>query len=245
MKRTYFAFTLTELLTVIAIIAVLAALVLAAISRARLQAQAAFCKNNLAQIGKALELYTSDFGKYPGTRSAPMLNPAGLPGGWDQIWDRRLLPYAAGKDAIFKCPADPVPHVMVYFSLTNYSYGYNEFGSGFKMADSLNLGLGHANPPETDFSTQMLTVSAAQIVAPSEMIAVGDLTDMESVFITALVPSLSPYFVGGPAARHDGGANVVFCDGHIEFAKQANWVEKTDAARRRWNNDHQSHSETW
>jgi prepilin-type processing-associated H-X9-DG protein len=48
-----------------------------------------------------------------------------------------------------------------------------------------------------------------------------------------------------PSRRHANGANVVFCDAHVEHAKQERWIEKTDHARRRWNNDHEPHPETW
>jgi prepilin-type processing-associated H-X9-DG protein len=44
---------------------------------------------------------------------------------------------------------------------------------------------------------------------------------------------------------HRTGAPSVFCDGHVEFLKDEALYSKTDAARRRWNNDHEPHPETW
>jgi prepilin-type N-terminal cleavage/methylation domain-containing protein/prepilin-type processing-associated H-X9-DG protein len=57
MKRRIHGFTLVELLVVIAIIALLVALVLPAISRARESARAASCQNNLRQFGIGLHIF--------------------------------------------------------------------------------------------------------------------------------------------------------------------------------------------
>jgi len=47
------------------------------------------------------------------------------------------------------------------------------------------------------------------------------------------------------APRHNNGVNVVFCDAHVEYDKRTAWLQKTERARQRWNNDHRPHPETW
>ena len=48
-----------------------------------------------------------------------------------------------------------------------------------------------------------------------------------------------------PGTVHKSGANIVFCDGHVEWAKQSKWIELKEETARRWNNDNKPHRELW
>jgi prepilin-type processing-associated H-X9-DG protein len=81
------------------------------------------------------------------------------------------------------------------------------------------------------------------------MIAIGDsdgngVADGDITFHRVPTPS-GPQASFPPGNRHKSGANIVFCDGHVEWAKQSKWIERTDEAARRWNNDNQPHRELW
>ena len=73
------------------------------------------------------------------------------------------------------------------------------------------------------------------------MIAIAD-GDSE---VNTYVPVGVLIWGGGMAPNHSHGANVVFCDGHVEYDKVSNWLKADDAHRRRWNIDNQAHAETW
>ncbi|MCZ2153499.1 MAG: hypothetical protein LC114_06300 [Bryobacterales bacterium] len=51
--------------------------------------------------------------------------------------------------------------------------------------------------------------------------------------------------VAPPGDLHNRGANVVFCDGHVEWQRQGKWIEFNETAARRWHNDNQPHREAW
>jgi len=143
-RKTDRGFTLIELLVVIAIIAILASLLLPAMSRAKDGAVATSCRNNLRQLGLALTMYVADEGIYPTAKT----DERGLY--WDQ-WKVALSRFVANGPKVmtasgtvvdsptFKCPSTKgtrvkIPDELAAISGQSYadlstSYAYNGYGS--------------------------------------------------------------------------------------------------------------------
>src|SRR5579883_3449855 len=104
------AFTLIELLIVIAIIVILAAVLFPVFAQARAKAKQTVCASNSRQLATALLIYAQDFDENTVILWRNFSQPS-YPG-----WAQRLFPYV-NNNAVFHCPAGPksVPDNVMSF----------------------------------------------------------------------------------------------------------------------------------
>lgn len=191
------AFTLVELLIVVAIVALLAAILLPVFNKVQDSSKTSSCQSNLRQIGIAMELYASDYrGIYPSSYAAST----------NCTWSDAAAQYAKS-DTIFTCPKAP-----------------EQFYQTGCLAEATVDGVGHdydggylLNIPDSERSS---IVNQNRIRTPTQMILVtegnspGHVTYVRNG-VGPLTDELLKYT--NLEFRHNNGVNALFADGHIKW----------------------------
>ena len=212
-------FTLVELLAVVATIAILAALLLPILSRAKIKAQRTACFSNLHQLGVAWLMYPTDNNSvlvpsYPGDPEAWVfgdINKAGEAGNPELIRQGKLYHYTQTV-SIYHCPGDaahPFGNIQIP---TVRSYSMNSF-------------MGPRDPalppiPETADGFVRFFSKESDLKRPSELWVLVDENERsinDGFFVTDPTAHMWIDFPADSEQRHEFSFGLNFADGHSEI----------------------------
>ena len=230
-KKRVEGFSLIELLVVIAIVAILAGMLLPALSKAKAKAQTIACLNNQKQIAYAWSMYTED--NHEVMPLTLLGNPflggryseyRGLPGSWvlgnavvdvdaTNLQFGTLYPYL-NSTSIYHCPTDkkltePPVREKVPVNRSYYvDFELNALGGYLPNA---------ALPPFAFFvkrtSILALPPSRAWIYTENNLLGTGQ----PIMGFDVTVPLPHAKWGDAPTDRHSRGCNFCFADGHAKY----------------------------
>jgi prepilin-type N-terminal cleavage/methylation domain-containing protein/prepilin-type processing-associated H-X9-DG protein len=218
------AFTLIELLVVIAIIGILSAMLLPALTRAKLKAAQARCYSNLRQLSLGMTMYVDgNNGTFPGCASRNTYgfhiedwiywrtNRPAYPVEKSPI----VVPLGSANSNLFRCPSDKENSGRLSLSDGNGPYLYSYTFTSYGIDNEQNIGMASIdNGSWFPFKMSAVRDPARKIMLVEEQASYQypEVSDTSSTIIND-----GRYVPDGDAitSRHSQRGNVAYADGHV------------------------------
>jgi prepilin-type processing-associated H-X9-DG protein/prepilin-type N-terminal cleavage/methylation domain-containing protein len=213
-------FTLIELLVVIAIIGILTAMVFPVFAKAREAARGSVCMSNLKQLSLAILMYTED----NGGGFVPAMSPDNLMR-WHGVRTSIDEPFRPEGGPLWTYYNAKQLKTCPSFSPTSAKYGYEQGTGGYGYNEQYVGG----SPASWVNNAMYVPAKEFMITDPAETVMLTDtaFVDCEGkLFEYSFCEAPYYEFFGGVADptthfRHNGRANVAFCDGHARSMTMA------------------------
>jgi prepilin-type N-terminal cleavage/methylation domain-containing protein/prepilin-type processing-associated H-X9-DG protein len=225
-------FTLIELLVVIAIIAILAGMLLPALTRAKSKANSIRCASNSRQVGLAFLLYAEDNGqRLPDLYTKAWTGNSVEPGGdwWFQTLSKgRYVTANTTSNAVWRCPAVKEKDIQSVFGARWEGYGPVEstiIRYAFESVGGIGR-LGSRKLTDLRRATQVWLMGDTGVPRnPGKNPPDSYLTEI----VTFPPDKATGWSLWNPqkqpACRHNLRGNVTFADGHVETLRYVDFRE--------------------